>query len=151
MSAFIQAGVVAPEFTLADQNENPVSLSSFKGKKVLLSWHPLAWTSVCTDQMRALERAYERFAEKNVVVLGLSVDPQPSKAVWAKALCLNQLKILSDFHPVGEVSKAYGNFIDDSGISGRANVLIDEEGKVIWSKQYEILQLPDLEEVFNQL
>ena len=50
----IAVGAKAPDFSLEDQNGNKVTLSQFKGKKVLLSWHPLAWTSVCTDQMRAL-------------------------------------------------------------------------------------------------
>ena len=55
VSDMIAVGAKAPDFTLEDQHGNKVSLSDFKGRKVLLSWHPLAWTSVCTDQMRALE------------------------------------------------------------------------------------------------
>ncbi|MGI6545748.1 MAG: redoxin domain-containing protein [Fastidiosipilaceae bacterium] len=151
MSELIKAGVAAPDFSLADQNEQVVSLADFKGKKVLLSWHPLAWTSVCMDQMRSLERNYDRFTDKNTVVLGLSVDPQPSKSAWAKVLCLDNLLILSDFNPLGAVSKAYGNYIDQASISGRANVLIDENGVVLWSKQYDIPELPDVEEVLAQL
>ena len=84
MEDIIKVGELAPDFKLADQNGKEVTLSEFKGKKVLLSWHPLAWTSVCTDQMRDLDRNYDRFAEKNTVVLGFSVDPQPSKSAWAK-------------------------------------------------------------------
>ncbi len=151
MTDFIKAGDTAPEFTLKDQNGEQVSLSSFKGKKVLLSWHPLAWTSVCTDQMRALEREYDKFEKANTVVLGISVDPEPSKSAWAKFLCLKKLRILSDFSPLGKMSAAYGNFIDKLGFSGRANVLIDENGKVIWAKVYDIPQLPDIEEVLKQV
>ncbi len=151
MSELIKAGVSAPDFSLADQNEQVVSLADFKGKKVLLSWHPLAWTSVCLDQMRSLERNYDRFTEKNTVVLGLSVDPQPTKSAWAKALCLDNLLILSDFNPLGAVSKAYGNYIEKASMSGRANVLIDENGVVLWSKRYDIPELPDIEEVLAQL
>ena len=51
MTDFIKVGAKAPSFTLKDQDGNRVSLSDFKGKKVLLSWHPLAWTSVCMDQI----------------------------------------------------------------------------------------------------
>ena len=54
----IKAGEKAPNFTLKDQSGADIALSDFHGKKVLLSWHPLAWTSVCTDQMRDLERIY---------------------------------------------------------------------------------------------
>jgi peroxiredoxin len=101
--------------------------------------------------MRALERNYAHFEAENTVVLGLSIDPQPAKSAWAKALCLEKLSILSDFSPLGKVSQAYGNFLGDLGFSGRANVLIDEEGQVIWSKQYEIGVLPEIEEILAQL
>ncbi len=151
MNDIIKAGVPAPDFKLKDQNGKEVSLSDFKGKKVLLSWHPLAWTSVCTDQMRALDRDYDKFEEKNTVALGLSVDPQPSKSAWAKALCLSKLPVLADFHPLGKVAKAYGIFSDVYGASKRANILVGEDGNVLWVKKYEISQLPDLNEVFEQL
>lgn len=151
MDDMIMVGEVAPDFKLLDQNGEEVSLSKFRGKKVLLSWHPLAWTSVCTDQMRALDRNYKLFDEKNTVVLGLSVDPQPSKSAWAKALCLGDLRILADFHPLGEVAKAYGVFSDIYGASKRANILIDEDGKVLWAKKYEIPQLPDVGEILARI
>jgi peroxiredoxin len=58
----IEVGSVAPDFTLKDQNEGDVTLSDFKGKKkVVLSFHPLAWTSVCRDQMRDLEKHRKDF------------------------------------------------------------------------------------------
>ena len=111
--ANLSIGNLVPDFTLKDQNDADVTLSSFRGKKVLLSWHPLAWTGVCTDQMRALERNYQRFEELNTVPLGLSVDPQPAKAAWAAVLGLNDVKILADFWPHGKVSDDYGIFIDE--------------------------------------
>lgn len=151
MDNMIQVGTKAPNFKLIDQKGKEVNLMDFRGKKVLLSWHPLAWTSVCTDQMRALDREYDRFLAKNTVPLGLSVDPQPSKSAWAKALSISQLKVLADFSPLGDVAKNYGLFSPDFGASKRANILIDEEGTVIWTKKYEISQLPDVEEVLSQI
>lgn len=151
MKDIIKVGEMAPDFKLQDQFEKEVSLKNLKGKKVLLSWHPLAWTSVCTDQMRALERNYKRFEEKNTVPLGISVDSQPSKSSWAKILGLETLQILADFHPLGEMTKSYGLFSEEYGASKRANVLIDEEGKIIWAKKYDIPELPDVEEILEQL
>jgi len=55
MENLITIGATAPDFTLKDNRGNSVSLSDYKGKKVLLSWHPLAWTPVCADQMKSLE------------------------------------------------------------------------------------------------
>ena len=64
----IKVGTKAPDFILEDGFGKVVKLSDYRGQQVLLSWHPLAWTSVCTDQMRALEAHYEEFAAKNTVV-----------------------------------------------------------------------------------
>ena len=151
MEDIIKVGEKAPNFTLKDQGGADVTLSYFHGQKVLLSWHPLAWTSVCTDQMRDLERNYKRFEEKGVVVLGMSVDPAPSKSAWAKILLLNNIRILADFFPLGKVAKAYGIFSEEYGASKRANILIDENGIVSWVKKYEIRMLPDVEEVIAHL
>jgi peroxiredoxin len=151
MAEIIQLGAMAPDFALQDQNGEVVTLSQFKGKKVLLSWHPLAFTSVCTDQMRSLDRNANRFEEKNTIVLGLSVDPQPSKSVWARALSLKHIRILSDFVPLGEVARDYGIFNEEHGASKRANILINETGMVIWVKKYEIRTLPDVEEVLGKM
>jgi len=83
--------------------------------------------------------------------LGLSIDAVPAKNVWAKELKIANLKLLSDFWPHGEVAKAYGLFRELEGFSERANVLVDENGKISWIKVYDIHQLPDIEEVFQQL
>ena len=148
----IQVNQEAIDFTLKDQFKEDVKLSELKGKKVILSWHPLAYTSVCTDQMRSLERNYERIQEKgDTVVIGLSVDPFPAKAKWADILDLKDLKIVSDFLPYAEVTKAYGLFNEENGASKRANVIIDEEGKVKWVKVYGGSELPDIEEVIDNL
>lgn len=146
----IKVGDKAPDFKLQDQNEEDVSLSDLKGKRVLISWHPLAWTSVCTDQMRALERNYDRLKEKGIEeVIGVSVDAQPGKAVWAKALGIKNVKLVADFEPKGEMSKAYDIWLDDMGASGRGNAIIDAEENIEWAKQYETKSLPDIEEVIE--
>lgn len=147
----IAVGTKAPDFTLEDNKGNMVSLSDFKGKKVLLSWHPLAWTSVCTDQMRALEANKDKFDALNAVALGMSVDPAASKKAWASVLSIKNTPLLSDFWPHAKVSKEYGPFLDDMGVSGRFNVLVDEEGNVAWAKEYALGELPDLEEVLKAI
>ena len=147
----IQVGTQAPDFTLPDDKGGEVRLSDFKGKKVLLSWHPLAFTSVCTDQMRALDANREKLRSLNTVVLGMSVDPQPAKSAWAKILCLSDTPLLSDFWPHGKVAKDYGIFLEEHGFSGRVNILIDEQGKVVWAKEYPLPQLPDMEEVLKAI
>jgi len=147
----IKAGDIAPDFTLKDNWDKDVTLSSFKGKKVLLSWHPLAWTSVCMDQMRSIERNMDAFKKLNAVPLGLSVDSQASKRIWGNFLWLEKLRILADFWPHGKTAKDYGLFLEEGGFANRANVIVDEEGVVRWVKVYPLGQLPDIDEVLKVL
>lgn len=147
----IKVGELAPDFELKDQDENIIKLSDLRGKKVLLSFHPLAWTGICRDQMLSLENNFEKFKQNNTVPLGISIDAFPSKKAWADEIGLKNLKILSDFWEHGKVAKAYGSFIDKLGFSGRANILIDEEGKVKWVKVYPVKQLPEINEVLEAI
>ena len=143
----IAVGDMAPDFVLLDNRKQEVRLSDLRGKKVLLSWHPLAWTGVCANQMKALEENLAEFEKYNTVPLGLSIDSVPSKNAWAKELGVANVKLPADFWPHGKVARDYGLFREVEGFSERANVLIDETGKVVWVKIYDIPQLPDIEEV----
>jgi len=142
----IKLGSRAPDFTLKDQHNRGFNLSEFRGRKVLLSWHPLAFTRVCARQMQALEKNMARLEKLNIVPVGLSVDAVPSKHAWAKAIEVRELRLLSDFWPHGAVARKYG-ISRREGFSERANVLVDEKGRVVWAKVYPIKELPDLEEV----
>jgi len=141
----------AKDFTLSDQDGKEIRLSDLKGRKVLLSFHPLAWTSVCADQMSSLEKNSTRFEKLNTVALGISVDTVPSKKAWAKELGIKNTKLLSDFWPHGEVAGLYGIFREKEGFSERANIIIDEKQQVRFVKVYPISQLPDIEEIMKVL
>lgn len=147
----ISLGSKAPDFTLKDHNGKIVKLSDFKSKKVLLSFRPLAWTTVCHDQMRLLEENHLRFDELNIVALGIGVDSVPSNKAWALSMDIKNTRLLSDFWPHGEVAKLYGLFKEKDGFSDRANIIIDENQKVIFAKVYPTSQLPDFEETWKFL
>ena len=150
-SKVIKVGEEAPDFTLKDHFENEITLSAFRGKNVLLSFHPLAWTAVCADQMRSLEENHPRFEELNTIALGMSVDSVPSKKAWAESLEIKSTSLVADFWPHGEVAKSLGIFREKNGFSERANIIIDEEGKVVFVKVYPIRELPDIKEVIEFL
>ncbi|MCU0597998.1 MAG: redoxin domain-containing protein [Desulfobacterales bacterium] len=147
----LKPGDKAPQFKLKNQHGEEISLASLKGKKVLLSFHPLAWTPVCEVQMKTLEIKKAELDKLNTVALGISVDSTYCKKEWADFIDIENTHLLSDFWPHGDVAKLYGLFIEKAGISGRANILIDEKGKIqkIWV--YEIPQIPDIEEVIESL
>ncbi|AIF49640.1 redoxin domain-containing protein [Pelosinus sp. UFO1] len=147
----IAVGDSAPDFVVKDNNEKDIRLSDYRGKKVLLSWHPLAWTPVCAKQMKALEVNFEKFKEANTIPLGFSVDSSPCKKAWSSELNITNVSLPADFWPHGKVAQDYGLFLDKDGFSQRANVLIDENGKVTWVKVYPLEELPDINEVLNIL
>ncbi len=147
----IKLGEKIPNFVLKNQHNKEVRLSDFKEKRVLLSFHPLAWTGVCTKQMKSLEEFKTEFDALNTVALGISVDPVPSKHAWAKDMGVRETHLLSDFWPHGEFAKELGIFREKEGFSERANIIIDENSNVIFIKIYDIPQLPDIQEIINFL
>jgi peroxiredoxin len=147
----IKIGEKAKDFALKDQNDKEFKLSQFKGKRVLLSFHPQAWTGVCAKQMKSLEENKAVFDSLKTVAVGLSVDTIPSKLAWAENLGIKNTRLLSDFWLHGEVAKLYGIFRDKSGVSERANIVVDENQKVVFFKVYPIGELPDIKEIINFL
>jgi peroxiredoxin len=146
----VQVGEKIKDFKLKDQNGQEFLLSGCRGKRVLLSFHPLAWTPVCAQQMQSLEKNKKALDKLNTVAVGLSIDAVPCKAAWAKSLKIKNTRLLSDFWPHGGVAKTLG-ILRDVGSSERANIIVDEAGKVMFVKVYPIKQLPDIAEILAAL
>lgn len=145
----IAAGEIMERFSLKDQDNVAWDSSSARGKRLLLSFHPLAWTPACAEQMIELEKNMQVLDELDTVPVGISVDPVPSKSAWAGELKLARLRLLSDFWPHGKMAKDLGLFREKDGFSERANVLVNEQGIVVFVKTYPIGQVPDLQEVLD--
>lgn len=147
----LRVGDDAPDFELRSHRGGTVRLSDFRGhKNVLLAFHPLAFTPVCANQMRAYQADLPEFEAADTVVLGISIDTQPAKTAWATSLGPISFDLLSDFYPHGEVARRYGVFRED-GISERAVFLVDKEGKVAWSRLYDIPEQPENAAIFERL
>lgn len=124
-----QVGTTAPDFTLPSTSGTDVSLSSLRGKSVLLAFFPLAFTKVCTQEMCALSEDYGRFRDANTEVLPISVDSVPTLREF-KAKERISVELLSDFKR--DVSRRYGTLLEDKFFSNRAYVLIGPDGLVRW-------------------
>ena len=148
----LNPGEDAPDFELRSHKGGSVKLSDFRGKKnVVVAFHPLAFTPVCAAQMSSYESDLKEFEAADTVVLGVSIDPQPSKAAWARELGIGSFDLLSDNYPYGEAAREYGVFREEDGITDRALFVIDKSGKVRWSKVYDIPEHPPNHELFTQL
>jgi peroxiredoxin len=148
----LNAGDEAPDFELRSQRGGSVRLSDYRGRKnVVLAFHPLAFTPVCATQMCAYESDMKRLEQRDAVVLGISIDPQPSKTAWSQTLGSISFDLLSDFHPHGEVAQKYGVFRQKEGFSERAVFVIDKAGRVAWARKYDIPEQPNNDDLFTAL
>ena len=125
-----EVGTEAPDFTLKDQNNQDVTLSSFRGRRnVLVVFYPFAFSGICTGELCAIRDDLSTFQNDDVQVLAVSVDH-----VFALKACANQegyqFPLLSDFWPHGEVAQAYGVFNTDRGMAVRGTFLVDKGGIV---------------------
>ena len=143
----LKIGEEAPDFELDSHLGHQVRLSSFRGvKNVVVAFHPLAWTPVCSTQMQNYESDKKWFDNHEAHILSLSVDAVPAKLEWAKSLGGISYDLLSDFHPKGMIAEKYGVMRDD-GITDRAIFVVNKKGIIVFAKVYDIPALPDNEEV----
>lgn len=127
----LETGMKAPDFTLADQNGNTVSLSDFGGRKVILYFYPKDNTSGCSRQACAFRDAYDGFREMDAVVIGISKDSVKSHVNFANKFDLPFI-LLSDpdltaiqAYDVWREKKLYGKV--SMGVV-RSTYIIDEQG-----------------------
>jgi peroxiredoxin len=125
------AGDAAPDFTADSTSGQPVTLSSFQGKKrVLLAFFPLAFTSTCTTELCDLSADFDQFSSRDVEVLPISVDSVPTLKEF-KAKHEMKIDLLSDFKR--DISRAYGVLLADRFFSARAYFLVDANGTIAWA------------------
>ncbi len=129
----LEKGMKAPDFALSDKDGNIVRLSDFAGKKVVLYFYPKDNTPGCTRQACAFAAAYDEFARKNAVVIGVSRDGAQLHAKFAEKYNLPFI-LLSD--PDHAVTEAYGAW-QEKKLYGkvsmgvvRSTFVIDEHGNI---------------------
>lgn len=150
MSTTIQVGQSAPDFTLFSSDKQDVSLSSFKGKKVLLLFFPQAFTGTCTQELCMMRDDIARYSNANAEVFGISVDSLFTLARFREENKL-PFQLLSDFNK--EVSQQYGAFYDEfvfgmKGVSKRAAFVVNEQGIITYAEVLEkASDLPNFEKV----
>ena len=146
----IEPGSQAPDFTLPDQDGKEVSLADFRGRTVVLAFYPADFSPVCTDQLSVYQEVLGELAERGAQLVGVSVDGTFCHRAFRSQMNLT-MPLLADFHPKGEVSRAYGVWSDEHGVSRRALVMVDADGVVAWSYMSPPLEVPGANLIFDAL
>ena len=147
----LPVGSPAPDFTLPDAHGQPVSLSDFRGKYVLLVFYPLDWSPACSDQLSLYQAELSEFERHNAQVVAISVDSFYSHGAWSAVRGIT-FPLLADFHPKGEVARRYQVLRGTHGFSERALYILDTRGIVRYRHiSPEIHMIPDIYELFEQL
>lgn len=156
--AALKVGDMAPDFEVpaaTGEEKHTLKLSDYRGKKnVVLAFHPLDWTPVCSSQSQVYESDKKKFEALDTVVVGMSVDSVFSHVAWQKhEIGMLTYPMGSDFHPHGEVASRYGIMRTQPplGINERAVFVIDKQGRIAFAQVYELGELPDNEDVFQVL
>ena len=114
-----EVGTEAPDFTLKDQNNQEVTLSSFRGERsVLVVFYPFAFSGICTSELCSVRDDLASFQYGSVQILAVSVAQG------------YEFPLLADFWPHGKVAQAYGVFNDGAGFALRGTFLVDPSGIV---------------------
>ena len=147
----IEAGSTAPDFSLPDHDGSQVSLADFAGRRLVLVFYPLDFSPVCSDQLSLYQEVLGEIEAQGASLVGISVDSTFCHHAFRKHRNLT-LPLLADFNPKGEVSRAYGAWIEQVDHGNRSLVLVDEAGTVRWSHASPSpLEIPGANLIFDAL
>jgi len=151
--AELAVGQKAPDFKLVSTDLQPIQLSDYRGKNLILHFFPLAFTSVCTEQLCIANGEENDYASLNAEVVGVSVDSPFVLDKFSKENNLN-FPLGSDFNR--KVSEDYGVLFDGdfagmTGFSMRSAFVIDGDGIVRYAETTDGKTLPSFDNIINAL
>jgi len=140
----VQVGGTAPDATLIDNEMKPVSLSSYRGKVVILATVPSLDTPVCDMETRRFNSEATKLSD-DVVILTVSMDLPFAQKRWCGAAGVDRVVTLSD-HREAALGRAYGLLIKELRLLGRAVLVLDRDGVVRYRQLVkEVGDEPDYE------
>jgi peroxiredoxin len=143
----LTAGQPAPEFSVMDENKNPVKLSGLRGKKVVLLFYPMDFSPVCTSEHCAFGPELPALqGGAGTVVYGVSCDSPFSHAAFKKQYNI-PYSLLAD--PTRKMAKAYGMWAGEEpyNCTKRGTVVIDPNGKIAYSQEVPMREARNTEEL----
>jgi peroxiredoxin len=141
--SMIAVGTEAPDFELKSSEVTPegragktIKLSDYRGKRnVVLAFYPLDFSPTCSKEHACFKEDLKALESADAQVLGISVDSHWSHHAFAKSMGLGY-PLLADFHPKGAVAEKYGVYETERGVTARATVIVDKNGKVSFTENH---------------
>lgn len=143
-------GRQAPDFMLPQTGYQAFSLRDVRGRPAVLAFYPGDWDPVSRQQLSLYQEFLPEFRRFDAAIVAISVDSIWSHAAFGRALGLS-FPLLSDFHPRGEVSRAYDVYQEKEGRSARALFVIDPEGDIRWSHTVPTNLNPGVQSILGAL
>jgi peroxiredoxin len=144
----VAVGDKVPLFRLQSSPSGAVDSHTLLGVSYVLHFYPLNFTPVCSSQVVLFNELLTDFYNAEVKVFGISVDSTSSHGAFREKLGI-LYPLLSDFYPHGEVSKAFGLFSEEYGVSERAVVVVDERGIICSVVASPLSEIPSLDDALN--
>ena len=146
----VKVGDTAPDFTVFNENLEPVKLSSFSGKTVVIISVPSIDTPVCDMEARRFNREAGNLAD-DIVILTISMDLPFAQKRWCASAGIENIQLLSDYRNAS-FGNSFGVLIKELGLLARTIFIIDGEGKVRYVQYVkETTDEPDYDEVLTAI
>lgn len=155
----LQPGDVAPDFKLQSvigENQEQFQLSDYRGKKnVVILFYALDFTPVCSAELPPFQADLSKLARHDAVVVGVCTDTVFSHAAFQKSLGGLEFPLASDRWPYAQTATNYGVFPPSkhqfAAVNDRAVFIVDKNGRVAWSKVYDLAEVPGVDEIVEAL
>jgi peroxiredoxin len=125
----LEPGTPAPDFTLLNQDREPVSLEDLKGSQSVIVFIPFAFTRTCESELCQIRDEYSMFNAAEARVVAITCNTFHANKVWSEQQGF-QFDILSDWWPHGAVSRKYDTFNEGYGYAERSTYFLDENGLI---------------------
>jgi peroxiredoxin len=147
----LPVGTPAPPFALRDPSGELVRLEDLRGRPVVIVFYPLDWSPGCSQQLDLYQQELDEFRARGAELVAISVDSLYSHGAWAAVRGIT-FPLLADFHPKGEVARAYSVWREPDGFSERALYVLDANGTIAYSQVAPYVHhVPDIYELFGAL
>ena len=144
----LEIGQDAPDFTLVDENNEPVSLSELRGSPVVLVFYTFDFSGICSSELCEIRDTYQDWSGMGAHVYGISRDSRFAHAAFKQAENF-QHSLLADVK--GEVARAYDTWNEEVGAAERLTVVVDKDGKIAYRQQNPIPEARDHSPVLDAI